>query len=144
MHSVAQILEEKGREVWSVGPDDRVYDAIKMMADKGVGALMVTDGPRLAGVVSERDYARKVILQGRSSKSTSVREIMSEDVITVDSHKTMDECLSIMTEKRIRHLPVVEDGQILGVLSIGDLVKRKIADQEHQIESLEQYITQGG
>ncbi|MDX1568897.1 MAG: CBS domain-containing protein [Xanthomonadales bacterium] len=144
MHSVAQILDEKGRDIWSIGPDDQVYDAIKLMAEKGVGALLVTDGPRLAGVVSERDYARKVILQGRSSKSTPVRDIMSTNVITVNSHKTLDQCLAIMTEKRIRHLPVVEDGQILGVLSIGDLVKRKIADQEHLIESLEQYITQGG
>ena len=144
MQSVAQILEEKGGDVWSVRPDDQVYDAIRLMAEKAVGALMVTDGPRLVGVVSERDYARKVILQGRSSKSTPVRDIMTAEVITVDTHKTLDQCLGVMTDKRIRHLPVVEDGQLLGVLSIGDLVARKIADQEQEIKSLEQYITQGG
>lgn len=143
MHTISQLLDEKGRDVWSVAPQTQVFDAIRLMADKGIGALLVMDEERLVGVISERDYARKVILEGRSSRSTPVSEIMTTTVVAVDLHKSVDDCLSIMSRKRIRHLPVVENGRVEGVLSIGDLVKVKLADQEHQIESLEQYIAGG-
>lgn len=140
MQSVNQLLDQKGHEIYAVKPTDVVFDAIEMMATEQVGALMVMDGEALRGVVSERDYARKVILKGRSSKSTTVAEIMSTDVITVTAAQTVDECLKIMTGYKIRHLPVMKDAQVVGVLSIGDLVKSKLEDQQRQIESLEQYI----
>lgn len=140
MQTITQLLDRKGREVWSIAPDDQVFDAIHLMAEKGIGALVVMQGERLAGIISERDYARKVILKGRSSKSTQVGDIMTAEVISVDVHQSTDECLSIMTEHRIRHLPVVDGDRVVGVLSIGDLVKAKMEDQRAQIESLEQYI----
>ncbi len=140
MQSVNQLLDQKGHDIYSVTPSDVVFSAIEMMANEQVGALMVMDGDSLKGVVSERDYARKVILKGRSSKSITVAEIMSTDVITVSAAQTVDECLKIMTGYKIRHLPVMKDNQIIGVLSIGDLVKSKLEDQQRQIQSLEQYI----
>lgn len=140
METIAQLLEHKGNEVYSIRSDEQVFEAIRMMADKRVGALMVLDDGALVGVISERDYARKVILEGKSSRSTPVAEIMTRDVITVDAHTTVDRGLKIMSQNKIRHLPVIDEEQLVGVLSIGDLVKSVIDDQKHQIQSLEQYI----
>lgn len=141
MKKVSQLLKRKGNEVWSVAPDDSVYDAIRMMSEKSVGALMVMDGKNLVGIVSERDYARRVILQGRSSRDTTVREIMTTKVFHAIPSQTIRECLAVMTEKRIRHLPVVDGSRVVGVVSIGDLVKEVIADQRITIEQLERYIS---
>jgi len=140
MKSLKQLLEAKGREVYTIEPGARVFDALKMMADKGVGALMVTEGGRIAGVVSERDYARKVILHGKSSQELQVRDIMTSKAITVHPGQSVEECMALMTEKRIRHLPVTEGERLIGVLSIGDLVKEVIAAQQQTIAQLESYI----
>ncbi len=140
MKTVRQLLETKGSVIYAVAPGSNVFDAIKLMADKGVGALVVLEQERLAGVVSERDYARKVILHGRSSHTTLVREIMTERVITVRPTQTVDDCMALMTQYRIRHLPVVDADKLVGVLSIGDLVKEVIADREETIKQLESYI----
>ena len=140
MKTLKQLLEAKGREVYTIEPGARVFDALKMMADKGVGALMVTEGGRIAGVISERDYARKVILHGKSSHELQVRDIMTGKVITVHPGQSVEECMALMTEKRIRHLPVTEGERLVGVLSIGDLVKEVIAAQRQTIEQLESYI----
>lgn len=141
MKLVKHILESKGNDIYSIEPGRSVLEAIKMMAEKGIGALLVMDGAELEGILSERDYARKVILQGRSSRDTEVREIMTDKVFFTDPGCSIDECMSLMTEKRIRHLPVINDGEVTGVLSIGDLVKAKIEEQEFQIRELERYIT---
>ena len=127
--------------VFSIGPDASVYDAIAMMADKHVGALPVMEGDKLIGLISERDYARKGFLKGRSSPDTKVREIMSDRVMVVSTERTTEECMALMTDKRIRHLPVVQDGELVGVVSIGDLVKAIISEQRFTIEQLEHYIT---
>jgi CBS domain-containing protein len=140
MKTVTQLLEAKGREVHAIGPDARVIDALKLMAEKDVGALVVTEGGRLAGIISERDYARKVILHGRSSQDIAVRDIMTAKVVTVQPRHTVEECMALMTAKRIRHLPVTEGERLIGVLSIGDLVKEVIAEQEATIRQLESYI----
>ena len=140
MKTLKQLLEAKGREVYTIEPGARVFDALKLMADKGVGALIVTEGGRIAGVISERDYARKVILLGKSSHELQVREIMTSRVITVHPGQSVEECMALMTEKRIRHLPVTEGERLIGVLSIGDLVKEVIAAQRQTIEQLESYI----
>jgi CBS domain-containing protein len=140
MKTVKQILDAKGRDIHAIGPEARVIDALKLMADKDVGALIVTEGVKLAGVISERDYARKVILQGKSSQDVAVREIMSTKVFTVQLRHTVEECMALMTSKRIRHLPVVEGERLIGVLSIGDLVKEVIAEQDATIKQLESYI----
>lgn len=141
MTFVRNILQDKGREVWSVSPDSSVFDALKLMADKNIGALLVLEGETLVGIFSERDYARKVILKGKSSKETSVEEIMSSEVLYVRPEQTIEECMALMTNKRIRHLPVLEGNQLLGLISIGDVVKAVIADQEFTIKQLENYIT---
>jgi len=138
---VTTILKRKGPEVYSVPPHASVYDAIEMMADKHVGALLVISEGKLAGVISERDYARKVILKGRSSKETLVEEIMTSSVITVGPERRIDECMRLMTDNRIRHLPVVEGEKVLGVISIGDLVNWIISAQEATIDQMENYIT---
>ena len=139
---VTVILARKGTEVWSVPSDATVYSAVEAMADKGVGALMVTENGRLVGVVSERDYARKVILQGRSSTDTFVREIMTPDPITVGPCATVNEAMQVMTDNRFRHLPIVDDsGKVLGVVSMGDLVNWIISTQDETITQLEHYIT---
>lgn len=140
MKTVTQLLEAKGGTVHTVGPDARVIDALKLMAEKDVGALVVTEGARIAGIISERDYARKVILHGKSSHDIPVREIMTPRVVTVQPRHTVEECMALMTEKRIRHLPVTEGERLIGVLSIGDLVKEVIAEQEATIRQLESYI----
>ena len=142
MKTLRQMLEikAKGRGVFTIGPDALVYDALKLMAEKDVGALVVMEGGRLAGIISERDYARKVILHGKSSHDIPVREIMTSRVITVHPAQTVPECMALMTEKRVRHLPVTEGDRVVGLLSIGDLVKEVIADQEQTIRQLESYI----
>ncbi|OGT80822.1 MAG: histidine kinase [Gammaproteobacteria bacterium RIFCSPLOWO2_02_FULL_61_13] len=141
MTIINELLKSKGHDVWSIAPGDIVFNAIKMMADKGVGALMVMDGDKLVGVISERDYARKVILQGRSSKDTPVRDIMTTPVICARPEQTVEAGMALMTEKRIRHLPVVEEGRLVGIVSIGDLVKSILAEKEFLIAQLETYIT---
>jgi CBS domain-containing protein len=140
MKSVAQLLKFKSGEIFSIAPDASVYDCVKMLADKGVGALLVMDGPTLVGILSERDYARKVILVGKSSKTTKVREIMTEDVLCVNPRMTNEECMALMTAKRIRHLPVMDGDQVVGMISIGDLVRDIIAEQQFAIKELERYI----
>jgi CBS domain-containing protein len=141
MKLVKQLLDAKGHEVLSISPDASVLDAIKVMAEKGLGALVVLQDTALAGIVTERDYARKVILKGRSSKSTLVSDIMTAEVITTTGDNTVDECMNMMTDRRIRHLPVVDGETVIGIISIGDLVKAVIADQKAEIEHLEHYIS---
>jgi len=140
MKTVKHLLIEKGDEVWSIAPDASVFDAIAMMAEKGIGALPVTRDDRLVGIVSERDYARKVILQGRSSKDTPVAEIMTTEVICADPRQSIEECMQLMSDRRIRHLPVKEEGRLAGVISIGDVVKAIIAEKQYHIEQLETFI----
>lgn len=137
---VSFILRKKGTDVWSVPSDATVYDAMKMMADKDVGALLIMDGSQFVGVVSERDYARKVILQGRSSKETPVREIATETLITITPECSVDEAMRLITTNRIRHLPVVHEGKVQGMISIGDLVQWISFAQDQTIEQLEHYI----
>lgn len=141
MLTAKHLIDRKGSQIHSIGPEDAVLEAIQRMADKHVGALLVMRGTELVGIVSERDYARKVILLGRSSAETPVRQIMTAPVTTVTPAHTVNECMKIVTEQRIRHLPVVENGRVLGVVSIGDLVKAVIEEQQQQIEQLERYIT---
>ena len=140
MRTVKQLLDEKGHDVVSVAPDAPVIDALRLMAEHGIGALVVLDGSRLAGVMSERDYARKVVLHGRSSAETRVKDIMSSQVHTVIPDDTVNACMLLMTQRRIRHLPVMDGGGVAGMLSIGDLVKAVIADQQEEISQLQQYI----
>jgi CBS domain-containing protein len=140
MVRVRQLLRQKGAEVWSVDAEEPVLVAIQIMADKHVGALPVTRSGELAGVVSERDYARKVILLGRSSAETPVWQIMSSPVVTVSPEQDVRQCMQLMTDRRIRHLPVVEDGRMIGMISIGDLVRAVINEQDQTIEQLERFI----
>ncbi len=140
MASVRDLLDVKGTAIYSVGPDEPVLDAIKTMAERHVGALLVMKGDELLGIVSERDYARKVILLGRASGDTPVSQIMSAPVYTVSPKRTVSDCMRLMTQHRVRHLPVLESGRIVGVISIGDLVKAVIEDQRQTIEQLEDYI----
>jgi CBS domain-containing protein len=139
--SVSAILAHKGSAVWSIAPNATVFDAIQLMADKNVGALPVVENGRLAGMISERDYTRKVILKGKSSKETPVRDIMTQELVTVDASDSVTECMRVMTEKRIRHLPVMEGSKMIGLVSIGDLVRRIISAQTATIDNLEKYIT---
>lgn len=140
MRSVRHLLEAKAPEVFAIGPDDPVIDAIRLMAEKRIGALLVMQSGKLVGIVSERDYARKVVLQGRSSRDTPVRDIMTADVMTVGLDDTAERCMALVTDRRIRHLPVVDGGNVLGVVSIGDLVKAVIEDQQLELDQLQRYI----
>ena len=139
--TIEMIVGDKGREVFSIDAAASVYEALETMADKNVGALVVMDDGRLVGILSERDYARKVILLSRMSKDTRVSEIMTSDPVTVSSATTVGECMQLMTDRRIRHLPVVDDGSLTGVISIGDVVRAVIEEQEFLIHQLESYIT---
>ena len=141
MEFVSQFLEKKGHDVWWVAPETTVFDALQLMANKKVGALLVLEEDSLVGVFSERDYARKVILKDKSSKDTPVRDIMSTKIVCVTPNQTTEECMSLMTEKRVRHLPVMDGEKLIGIISIGDVVKAVIADREDIIEQLEHYIT---
>jgi CBS domain-containing protein len=141
MKLVKHLLDTKGGDVISIAPAASVFDAIKLMADRAVGSLLVMDGEKIIGIVTERDYARKVILLGRSSETTKVEQVMSTEVITATAEQTVRQCMTLMTEKRIRHLPVVADDKVIGMISIGDLVQAIISDQQQEIEQLEQYIS---
>ena len=140
MRPVKNVLKEKGKEIWSIDPGASVFDAIELMAQKEVGALLVLDGEKLVGIVSERDYTRKVILKGRASKKTRIKSIMTSPVICTDAEQNVESCMALMTAKGIRHLPVLEKDRLVGVVSLGDLVKAIIAEQESEIRSLESYI----
>ena len=140
MRTVRQLLAAKAPEIHAIGPDAAVIDAIRLMAEKRIGALLVMEGARLVGILSERDYARKVVLEGRSSKDTAVRDIMTANVIGVRPDDTTDTCMQIVTEQRIRHLPVRDGEEVVGVVSIGDLVKAVIEDQQLELDQLQRYI----
>lgn len=140
MKTAQSILNNKGHDVWSVKPDDSVFEAIQKMADKDVGALVVIEDGRLVGILSERDYTRNIILKGKSSPKTTVREIMVTHVICARPEQKVEECMAVMTEKRVRHLPVLDKKELVGMISLGDVVKIIIEDQEHIIEELEHYI----
>lgn len=140
MTTVRQLLDGKSPEVHAVAPDAAVIDAIRLMADKGIGAVLVMEGPRLVGIVSERDYARKIVLHERASRDTPVADIMTAQVVTVAPTEQVPHCLQLVTDFRIRHLPVVDGGEVLGVISIGDLVKAVIDDQQQRLDQLQQYI----
>ncbi|HUL41030.1 MAG TPA: CBS domain-containing protein [Burkholderiales bacterium] len=140
MKTVKQILQSKARRILSIAPDATVYDALKLMAVEEVGALLVIDADKLVGIISERDYARKVILHGKSSKEIHVSDIMTGRIVYVTTAQTVDECMALMTDKRVRHLPVYEDNLLVGVVSIGDLVKEAISEREYIIKQLESYI----
>ena len=140
MRTVRQLLEGKAAEVHWISPDAPVIDAIRLMAEKFIGALLVMEGGRLVGIVSERDYARKIVLQGRSSRDTPVRDIMTAQVVTVGLGDTAERCMQLVTDRRIRHLPVVDAGHVLGVVSIGDLVRAVIEDQQLELDQLQRYI----
>ena len=143
MKTVNDILSTKGHEVWSIAPDATVYEALRFMAEKNVGALIVLDGETVVGIMSERDYARKVILHGRSSKEITVSEIMTSKVYYVRPEQNIEECMALMTDQRVRHLPALENDRLIGVISIGDVVKAIIAEHESTIKHLEDYITGG-
>jgi len=142
MKLVKHVLNIKGYSVWSVAPDDSVYDAVKLMADKQVGVMLVLEAGKLVGIISERDYARKVILKGKASQETLVRDIMTSPVIYTAPDESIEQCMALMTERRIRHLPVLVDERLIGIVSIGDLVKSIISDQKNLIQDLENFILQ--
>ncbi len=137
---ISALLHHKGTALWSIAPEATVFEAIKLMADKNIGSLLVMSGDRLVGVFTERDYTRKMALQGKRSKETQVREILSGKIVSVTPHQTVEECMRLMTENRVRHLPVLENGKAIGVVSIGDLVNWTISAQDAAIAQMEQYI----
>lgn len=141
MRYVRELIEGKGRKVWSIQPDATVLDALKLMADKDIGALLVLDGEQVAGIFSERDYARKIILRGRLSKDTPVKDIMSTSVLYVSPEQSIEDCMALMTQKRIRHLPVMDSKKLVGLVSIGDVVNAIISTKGYEIKQLEHYIT---
>ena len=143
MHIVCDLLKTKGNRVWTINPQASVYEALELMATKNIGAIVVTDHDLVVGIFSERDYARKVILLGRTSKTTLVSELMTRDVLYISRDDTIDNCMALMTTKRLRHLPVLENGKLVGLVSIGDVVKAIISGQEITIRELERYITGG-
>jgi CBS domain-containing protein len=140
MKIVKDILDTKGRQIWSVGPDFSVFEALQLMADKGIGALLVMNGDLCVGIMSERDYARKVVLMGRASKDVPVRDIMTPRVLFVKPDQTVEKCMALMIEKRVRHLPVMENEKVAGLISIGDVVRAVIAEKQLIIQELEDYI----
>jgi len=140
MKTVRDILRTKGHEVWSVRPDATLFEALEKMAEKNVGALLVMEGEEVVGIVSERDYARKIILKGKSSKETRVTEIMTKDTLYVDPDYRVEECMALMTDEHVRHLPVIEEDRVIGIISIGDVVKEIISEKQFVIEQLEKYI----
>jgi len=140
MTYVEQLLKTKGNEIWSIAPRATVYEALQMMSEKDVGALLVVDKGNLVGIFSERDYARKLILKGRFSKDTTVGELMTREVLYIESQSTIEHCMALMTAKRVRHLPVLENERLIGIVTIGDVVKQIISDQEFTIQQLERYI----
>jgi CBS domain-containing protein len=140
MRLVCEILQSKGHDVWFVRPEAFVFDAVKMMSERSVGALLVMEGEKMVGIITERDYARKVVLAGKSSKQTQVKDIMTQRVLWVAPERTIEECMALMTDKKVRHLPVVENTQVVGIVSIGDLVKAIIAEQQVMIDQLQNYI----
>jgi CBS domain-containing protein len=140
MITVKDILDEKGHTAWTIGPDAKVLEALELMAKKGLGALVVLENDEVVGIISERDYARKIILMGRQSQDTPVKDIMTREVYGVHDDTTADECMALMTDKHIRHLPVCKEGKLAGIISIGDVVKAVITDQKVKIENLENYI----
>jgi len=144
MKTVRDLLKQKGREVWSIAPDSTVYDALRVLAEKNIGALLVIEAGRPVGIFSERDYARQVILKGKSSKDTPVREVMTSKVVFVRPEQSIEECMALMTDKRFRHLPILEEGALVGILSIGDVVKAVISEKDFLIEQLANYISSGG
>jgi CBS domain-containing protein len=141
MNTIRQLLQTTGHDLWSARPDTSVYDALQLMDEHSIGALLVLDGDDLVGIFSERDYARKVVLKGKTSRGTTIGEIMSRRVSCVRTDQTIEECMALMTDRRIRHLPVLEDEKLVGVISIGDVVKAVISEQEFVISQLENYIT---
>jgi CBS domain-containing protein len=141
MRTVQDVLTLKGRTVWSVRPDDTVLHALGVMAERGIGAVLVLDQDRLVGILTERDYARRVVLLGRSSRDSAIKDVMTAQVVCVAPDRQIDECMALMTDKRVRHLPVLDHKQVVGLISIGDLVKATIADQEFTIAQLQSYIT---
>ena len=141
MEIVKQILEKKGTQVWSINPDATIYEALNLMAEKEVGALLVLKGEKLEGIFSERDYARKVVLKGKSSRETTIKEVMSTNLICVDPQQSIEECMALMIDKRIRHLPVIENDKLAGLISIGDVVKVVIGEKKFMIDQLIHYIT---
>ena len=144
MQTVRDLLKKKGSGICSVTPQTTVYDALKLMAEKNIGAVLVLEGDRPVGILSERDYARQVVLKGKASKDTPVREIMTSRVVFVRPDQNIEECMALMTDKRIRHLPVLDEGRLAGILSIGDVVKAVISEKQFRIEQLENYISSGG
>jgi len=140
MRTIKQLLENKGSEIFTIDPNDSVYDAIKSMADNHVGSLIVMQNEHMVGIITERDYSRKVILKGKSSTNTPVKDIMTTTILCTKPEQTIEEAMALMTDKRMRHLPVVENDNVLGIISIGDLVKTIISEQKHIIEQLEHYI----
>jgi CBS domain-containing protein len=140
MTYVEQLLKTKGNEIWSIAPQATVYEALQIMSEKDVGALLVLDKGNLVGIFSERDYARKLILKGRFSKDTTVGELMIREVLYIESQSTIEHCMALMTAKRVRHLPVLENERLIGIVTIGDVVKQIISDQEFTIQQLERYI----
>ena len=141
MTTIAQLLNTKGNQIWSVEPKATIFEALEIMSEKEIGALLVMEDGKLTGIFSERDYARKVILKGKSSKETLVGELMTKKVFYIDSQKTINDCMAMMTAKRIRHVPVIEDNQVVGIVTIGDVVNQIISEQEVTINHLENYIT---
>jgi CBS domain-containing protein len=141
MTTVRDILQDKGQQVWTIGPEQSVFDALSLMAEKKIGALVVVDDQRIIGMLSERDYARKIVLKGKASRETPVKDIMTSKVCYVAPERTVDECMALMTDKTIRHLPVLENDKLTGLVSIGDVVKSMISEREFIIEQLESYIT---
>ena len=139
--TIREILDKKGHQIWSVSPDTKIFEALQLMAEKNIGALVVLNGDKLVGIISERDYAQKVALKGKTSKETPVRDIMTPKVLYVTPEKTAEDCMALMIEKRIRHLPVYEQDKLIGVVSIGDVVKAVIEEKKIAIEHLENYIT---